>query len=1014
MRKQFNRKTDLRYVMNIVEKYSGNVSGLFSIICVMLSLSLGLVSFSSAVRAESEPAPTKSSSKEEPTKADETKKTTAEEEKKKEEDLVSLSINNMEMKQVAKFLSEKMGKPVIPHEKIKSKRITVVSNQKLKFEDALKIMREAMQQSGVIIEEHNNLINLLPIEESNTAMLRVLGAEDDLSAEQDGALIVRKVFKLNDYDVTKVQEAIAPMLASYGQIVADANTKTLMVTDSVSNLQRIEQVIRTLDVPLANQTVKKILVIKEADATWVVGVLRQLLDAPDPNARNRRSRRPSSSRSSGGSSSSSSGENSVVIQQDEGPVMLVPEVSKNWIIAVAPAKTMLQIKEWVKELDQPREEDDAFLLYQLEYADTNDVATQLMAAIQSMPDMKEAVQVVPFGVGRKILVSGSQRGHQLVKMLLEQLDVENASDRIMKAFALKYVDAEVVAENIEKLFDPREVEYQSRWYTSYRRNRNQKTARLKVTSDKRRNTVIVQTDARTMDEIEKTIKEQWDTPVEVEDVMPRIYVLKHADPEQVKDLLENMFSKKLKSSSFSSWWSDTPQTELVPVGKLFGQFSFQAMPDSNRLVVTTKNVENYAVIDNLVKELDRPQEVGLPLIIELKHANAEELAEQLNASLAERGTLAEILRSEPRFDDGQETNSPADYLRGAGNNNNNNQNRNQRNNQAAIMKFWWSAAKGNQNKKAMSYLIGKIRIVPIVRRNALILISPPAYVEPLKELVTTLDRPGMQVIIHAVIAEIQHNDSSTLGMRIASDGELFSSPSLMDQSIRLGGAASFSDIAGKLFTLNGDEASQGTFSANVNMNVLLQMLIKKYGLKIMFEPKLYTADNQEATFFDGQDVPVQTRSQSSSEGSSVTRNFEYVPIGTKLKVRPHITKDGEVDLTVNLVLSRILQGQELFGNPLFDRRETSTHVVISSGQTVMLSGILRQEDFVEERKLPVLGDIPLVGGLFRSTDKSKQNREMIIFITPIVVSNNPVETADVMSEYKESLNKIRASFDEEK
>src|SRR5207253_1671302 len=135
------------------------------------------------------------------------------------------------------------------------------------------------------------------------------------------------------------------------------------------------------------------------------------------------------------------------------------------------------------------------------------------------------------------------------------------------------------------------------------------------------------------------------------DSQPKIYTLKHIDPVKLKDMLEELFFKKKTKRTSSGYFFDEMLMDLAssrdqqPVGRLYGQFRFQAMPDSNRLLVIAKSAANYTVMDSLIAQLDQPQDAGIPQMIELKHANAEDLAEQLNATLSEPGTLAEILRA---------------------------------------------------------------------------------------------------------------------------------------------------------------------------------------------------------------------------------------------------------------------------------------------------------------------------------------------------------------------------------
>ena len=97
--------------------------------------------------------------------------------------------------------------------------------------------------------------------------------------------------------------------------------------------------------------------------------------------------------------------------------------------------------------------------------------------------------------------------------------------------------------------------------------------------------------------------------------------------------------------------------------------------------------------------------------------------------------------------------------------------------------------------------------------------------------------------------------------------------------------------------------------------------------------------------------------------------LDYREVGVPLNVRPNITTEGNVDLEINLELSNIVPGEILFGGFIFDRRETTTKVSVKNGQTIVLSGILRDEESEITRKVPFFGDIPLLGWLFTSRDK---------------------------------------------
>ena len=315
-----------------------------------------------------------------------------------------------------------------------------------------------------------------------------------------------------------------------------------------------------------------------------------------------------------------------------------------------------------------------------------------------------------------------------------------------------------------------------------------------------------------------------------------------------------------------------------------------------------------------------------------------------------------------------------------------------------MTEFWWQNWQRPTDQVPVSNLIGKIRFVPVYQRNAVMVLSPPAFAEPIAELIAKLDQLGRQVVIHARIGEIQHEDQTTLGLRFASDSALLSAA---DTALGASAGMNFTDLVFSGTT---------TISAQANVAALLNLLIREFDMTILLEPSLTTSDNQAAEYFDGQDISIATEATTSEEGLSTRTNFVYEEVGTRLRIRPHITREGSVDLLVNLEISRIVPGSSAQGgNPTFDRREVTTQVIVQNGQTVMLSGIIRQDKFDDIRKFPLLGDLPLIGGLFRSIDTGVGNRELVVFITPSVMTD--LEEVDIeMQKPKATLERIEKSI----
>jgi general secretion pathway protein D len=586
-----------------------------------------------------------------------------------------------------------------------------------------------------------------------------------------------------------------------------------------------------------------------------------------------------------------------------------------------------------------------------------------------------------------------------------------------ETFRLRYADAELIAEQIETLYRAEDSGRQQPGgrnqpqFLRGQQNQPESTAtsgEMRVSSNTQQNSVTVVAERAILDQIREQISSAWDLPIPEEAITPRIYNLENSDPVRVRDLLNSLFgnstSGALPGGAGGAGAQNRPgqqgQGAGAPQGgqgaqRLAGQFTVEAIPESGRLVVVAKTPDNLAVIDQIIRDIDQPQTVGLPTIVPLKHANAEELGEQLNALLAMDGTLAEIRRSESGLSEQAASASPFAQ-----------QSQQQQTGQEQptapdMIPFWWQRSQPPTSQRGASNLIGQLRIVPVWRQNALMVLSPPEYKNSVVDLIHQLDQPGRQVLIKAIIVEMSRDDASALGLRWSSNPINLSRP---DNSIGISAAASATEnnIFGNLFDTS-------VLSVDTNLNVVLQALAEKTDVAVLSEPKIFTSDNQEAEFFDGQDIPFITDAQTTDVGG-VTQTFDYRAVGIQLRARPRITPNNDVDLRVNVELSSVAPGQQAAsGQVIVDRRETSTQLIIASGQTIVISGILRNEESEVVRKVPILGDIPILNLLFRSKETARTQSEVLVFITPVVV-NNQQDSDFVNDPLRQRLREQREHF----
>jgi general secretion pathway protein D len=143
-------------------------------------------------------------------------------------------------------------------------------------------------------------------------------------------------------------------------------------------------------------------------------------------------------------------------------------------------------------------------------------------------------------------------------------------------------------------------------------------------------------------------------------------------------------------------------------------------------------------------------------------------------------------------------------------------------------------------------------------------------------------------------------------------------------------------------------------------------------------------------------------------GSRDVTSFDYNDVGMTLRARPNITPENKVDMNINLIISQ-LTSQLVNNQPVRSRMNTTTTAIVDDGETIMLGGILFQEDSKVERKVPFFGDIPLLGGFFRHNEAQATNNELIVFLTPYVIdepSRTKPGTTEEMEKANEKLEKI--------
>jgi general secretion pathway protein D len=293
--------------------------------------------------------------------------------------------------------------------------------------------------------------------------------------------------------------------------------------------------------------------------------------------------------------------------------------------------------------------------------------------------------------------------------------------------------------------------------------------------------------------------------------------------------------------------------------------------------------------------------------------------------------------------------------------------------------------------------------------NALIIAASSAVIREVKNVVSKLDRSRPQVLIEAVIAELSENQAKELSANLIytsknRGGYLTNFDGLLSTLLGAGlGDPSDADVKKALGQL--PESTLGVAGdfdgvTGKGMGVLIQALKTDGSTNILSTPSVVTLDNEEATLSVGEEVPFVTGSFSSiSNNNSNSNPFTTVnreEVGVMLKVKPQISKGNAVRLEIEQESSKVKSGEP--GLQTTSKSTMQTNVMIQDGELLILGGLIEDQSDNTASKVPLLGDIPLLGRLFRSSNKSESQSVLMMFIRPTIIRN--AEDARLLSKDK--------------
>ena len=275
--------------------------------------------------------------------------------------------------------------------------------------------------------------------------------------------------------------------------------------------------------------------------------------------------------------------------------------------------------------------------------------------------------------------------------------------------------------------------------------------------------------------------------------------------------------------------------------------------------------------------------------------------------------------------------------------------------------------------------------------NSLVITAPDLVYNNLRSVIDKLDVRRAQIYIEALIAEVDVSKATELGVQWVAGGG--------NNSVNGGALQSISPTGTNLATLYSDYKSKGTVSVPIGFDIglvnssgtfgVLATAIEKLGDgNVLSTPNLLMLDNEEAKITVGQNIPILTGSYTTSANSSSNpfQTVERKDIGIKLKIKPQVSDSGTITLTVVQEVSSIDNSVNTNGAGIATRiRLIETKVLVDDGQTIVLGGLIEDRVALAVNKVPLLGDIPWLGGMFRYETRDHSKTNLMVFLRPLVL-----------------------------
>ena len=934
---------------------------------------------------------------------------------------ISVDSLELDLKELLNFLSRETNLTIIAAEEdIKDKKFSLTRLENVTIEEMLEKMNGVLVQFGLATIRRDNTILI-------TTMAKAVRMNVPVKPALTNVTDYEKVLQRSDEIITQpiiLSNAIAselililkPLISPSANIFADSNSNALIITDIESNIYRIAGILEEIDEsPFGTGMKVKIIPIRNSNARSIAQTLNEVFQMESWLGRGLQEAGRTTNFDELLKGYEEARARGITLETVKGRLQVFADENSNSLIIKTSEENIAIIEVLVQQLDDINFTQPSIKVFHLKHAIAEDVAQELESSIyggrstgrmsrwerrdfnemlwRRRMDMKEKgmkaeqtgivgdVNIVPDQRLNAIIVLTDPNNLPIIEKIVNELDQPKRQEEF-KVFFLKYATVEQVVATMQDL-----LEGENRGRLGRRNPDNRLRRRIErlewggpgfglvgevnLVSDERLNAILVSTAAVNLPTVEELIN-RLDVTMPDQEWATRIYPLKYTDSGATAEIINSVYSGDRQDRGF---WVFR-QRGNPAANSLVGNVTAAPYPLLNALIISTSTVKNWELIEDFIQSLDveTPEaQREITKVVTLEYADARQL-QQLLSRVWWAPTMGIGI--------GVSINSISVF-----------------------------SASGTVVGTDVNSLKGRVRIYADQRTNSLIITTHQRHWKDVEKLIKELDVIRGQVLLDIQIFEVSWDETTKLGLEHATrqnrtprlwerdDGKEDSLIASAFSNLQLG-----QELTGFSYTLMTEE-----------YKAFLYTLMKENKLKILSSVSIVTRDNKAVTLDRGRNIPylqsVETTSTSSigNRSGQPLYNYDFLEnVGVNVNITPHITKTQESEKsprpsllkegvkgeegkrTIGLDITQIKSSDFIeftdFNAPITEDSTISVYVDVDDEQSILIGGMIKSNPQNIERKIPIIGDIPFLGRLFKKTETVEKSSEIIFIITPHIIS----------------------------